>query len=74
MFLGEWVGEANLLPDADGTVAPYQVMYRRGNERVPKPEDAANYVALLNKAPIYQTVQAVPCAGMMKEAEKIDAA
>jgi hypothetical protein len=70
---GSWEGEANLLPDADGTVPPYQIVYRQNYAQVRKPDDAADYISLLKDAPIYQTVQAVPCAAMMKEAEGMNA-
>jgi hypothetical protein len=71
--VGSWAAEANLFPDADGTVPPYRVLYSRNNERVPKPDDAADFIGLLDKVPIYQTAQAVPCAAMMKEAEGMNA-
>jgi hypothetical protein len=70
---GAWDAEANLYPDADGTVPPYHVKYLRNNEPVSKPEDAVDYVGLLDAVPIYRTVQAVPCASMLKEAEKMNA-
>ncbi len=70
---GGWVGEANLFPSAEGTVSPRRVTYRRNDQPVPKPEDAADYVGLLDAVPIYRTVQAVPCAAMLKEAEKMNA-
>jgi len=70
---GAWVGEANLFPDADGTVPPYHVLYSRNNQRVPKPDDAADYIARLDEAPIYRTIQHLPCAAMMKEAVRINA-
>ena len=67
--VGSWTAEANLLPDADGTVQPYHVLYSQGVGRISKPDNAADYIGQLDKAPIYQTAQAVPCAAMMKEAE-----
>ena len=56
------------------SVPPYQVLYRRNDERVQRPEDAARYIPLLNQAPIYHTAQAAPCAAMTKEAERMNAA
>jgi hypothetical protein len=70
---GSWVGEANLFPDADGTVPPYHVKYRREGQPIPRPDDATDYIASLDAVPIYRTVQALPCAAMLKEAEKMNA-
>jgi hypothetical protein len=70
---GAWVAEANLIPNADGSVLPHRVTYRRNDQPVPKPDDAADYLGLLDRVPIYRTVQAVPCAAMLKEAEKMNA-
>jgi hypothetical protein len=71
--MGSWEAEANMFPNADGSMPSYQVLYSRNHERVSKPEDAVDYIGLLEKAPIYQTVQAVPCAAMMKEVEGMNA-
>jgi hypothetical protein len=70
---GEWAAEANLFPNEDGTVPPYRVSYSQGGNRVQKPENAADYIGRLDEVPIYRTVQNVPCAAMMKEAEKMNA-
>jgi hypothetical protein len=70
---GAWVGEANLIPDAGGNLPPYHVKYRRDDQPIPKPDDAADYVGSLDAAPIYLTVQALPCAAMLKQAEKMNA-
>jgi hypothetical protein len=70
---GSWEAEGNLLPDADGTVRPFQVLYYRNHERIRKPDDAAEYLALLNAPPVYRTDQSVPCATQLKEAEKMNA-
>jgi hypothetical protein len=70
---GSWVGEANLFPNPDGTIPAYHVTYRSENQPAPKPDDAADYIGSLDAAPIYRTVQAVPCAAMLKEAEKMNA-
>jgi hypothetical protein len=70
---GSWVGTANMLPDADGTTTPYEVKYSRNDKRVPRPEDAADYIAQLDHAPIYRTVNDAPCGEMLKEAEKMNA-
>jgi hypothetical protein len=70
---GSWIGEANLFPNADGTVPPYHVKYRSEDQPRPRPDDAADYIGSLDAAPIYRTVQNVPCAAMLKEAEKMNA-
>jgi hypothetical protein len=70
---GSWVGEANLMPDSDGSVPEHHVTYRSNNQQVQRPDDAADYVGVLDKFPIYRTAQAVPCAAMLKEAEKMNA-
>jgi hypothetical protein len=70
---GSWVGEANLFPNPDGTIPPYHVKYRSEDQPVPRPDDAADYIGSLDAAPIYRTTQAVPCAAMLKQAEKMNA-
>jgi len=70
---GSWEGEANMLPDADGSVPPFQVLYRRNNDRISRPQDAARYLPLLNDPPIYRTAQAVPCAAKLQGAERVNA-
>jgi hypothetical protein len=65
---GSWEAEANVLPNSDGSVPPYQVLYRRNNERVQRPENAARYISLLNDPPIYRTAQSAPCALMIQGA------
>jgi hypothetical protein len=70
---GEWTAEANLFPSEDGTVPLYRVSYSRGNSHVQKPENAIDYVGHLDLVPIYRTIQNVPCAAMMKEAERMNA-
>jgi hypothetical protein len=70
---GAWVGEANLFPNADGSVPAIHVKYRREGEVIPKPDDATDYIGLLDAVPVYRTVQAVPCGAMLKEAETMNA-
>jgi hypothetical protein len=70
---GAWVGKANLTPDAGGNLSPYHVKYWRDDQPIPKPDDAADYVESLNSVPIYLTIQALPCAAMLKQAEKMNA-
>jgi hypothetical protein len=70
---GSWIGEASLIPNADGTVPPYQVRYRSEGQSISKPDDAADYIGSFDTVPIYRTTQALPCAAMLKQAEKMNA-
>jgi len=71
----DWVGESNLYPDADGKINNLEVKYYRPgtDERVVRPEGAERYTADLSKAPIYRTVESLPCAGSAEFAEKMNA-
>ena len=71
--LADWLGEADLLPGSDGKIPPHHVFYSREKDRIDKPDGAEKYVARFNDAPMYLTIQSVPCAAMLKEAEKMNA-
>ena len=71
--MADWIGEADLMPGADGKIPPHHVLYTREQDKIDKPENADAYIARFNDAPIYRTIQSVPCAAMMKEAEKMNA-
>ena len=71
--LADWLGEADLLPGADGKIPPHHVLYSREKDRIDKPENADKYIGRFEQAPIYSTIQTVPCAAMLKEAEKMNA-
>jgi len=71
--LADWLGEADLLPGSDGKIPPHRVFYSREKDRIEKPYDAEKYVVRFNDAPVYWTIQSVPCAAMLKEAEKMNA-
>jgi hypothetical protein len=71
--LADWLGEAELTPGSDGRIPPHHVFYSREKDRIDKPEDADVYIGRFNDAPVYRTIQAVPCAAMLKEAEKMNA-
>ena len=71
--LADWLGEADLSPGTDGKIPPHHVLYSREKDRIDKPENADAYVARFNDAPIYLTIQSVPCAAMLKEAEEMNA-
>jgi hypothetical protein len=72
---GQWLGEANLYPEADGTVGSVHVTYYRGSTRdvITRPEDAEEYMAELSSVPIYRTTESLPCGGSLREAEKMNA-
>jgi hypothetical protein len=72
---GRWVAEANLYPEADGTLGPIHVKYYRSQERdqISRPEDAQHYTGELSRVPIYRTIESLPCGGLLKEAEKMNA-
>ena len=71
--LADWLGEADLSPRGDGTIPPHHVYYSREKDRIDKPENADKYVGRFDQAPVYGTIQSVPCAAMLKEAEKMNA-
>jgi hypothetical protein len=71
--LADWLGEAELLPGSDGKIPPHHVLYSREKDRIEKPDNADTYVGRFNDAPIFWTSKTVPCAAMLKEAEKMNA-
>jgi hypothetical protein len=71
--LSDWLGDADLMPGSDGRIPPHRVSYSREKDRIDKPYDAEKYVTRFNDAPVYLTIQSVPCAAMTKEAEKMNA-
>ena len=72
---GHWIAEANLYPEADGTLGPAHLKYYRSAERdqISRPEDAQHYTGELSRVPIYRTIESLPCGGLLKEAEKMNA-
>jgi len=72
---GQWLGEANLYPEADGTVGSFHVKYYRPDSRdlISRPDDAEDYAAELSRVPIYRTIESLPCGGSLQEAEKMNA-
>jgi hypothetical protein len=71
--LADWLGEAELTPGRDGRIPPHHVLYSREKDRIDKPENADAYVGRFDQAPVYLTIQSVPCAAMLKEAETMNA-
>jgi hypothetical protein len=71
--MADWLGEADLLPGNDGRIPQHHVYYSREKDRIDKPENAETYVGRFNDAPVYWTIQMLPCAAMLKEAEKMNA-
>ena len=74
-FWGQWLGEADLTPEAVGTVGNVHVKYYRAasRDRINRPEDAGEYTAELSSVPIYRTIESLPCGGSLHEAEKMNA-
>jgi hypothetical protein len=72
---GQWLGEANLYPEADNTVGSFHVKYYKSatHDLISHPEDAEEYAAELSKVPIYRTIESLPCGGSLQEAEKMNA-
>jgi hypothetical protein len=72
---GQWLGEANLYPEADNTVGSFHVKYYKPatHDAISRPEDAEGYAAELGKVPIYRTIESLPCGGSLQEAEKMNA-
>jgi hypothetical protein len=71
--LADWLGEADLTPGSDGKIPLHHVKYSRENDRIDEPIGAEKYVGQFDDAPVYRTIQSVPCAAMLKEAEKMNA-
>ncbi len=71
--LADWLGDADLMPGSDGKIPAHRVLYSREKDRIDKPYDAEKYVARFNDAPVYLTIQSVPCAAILKQAEKMNA-
>lgn len=71
--LADWLGEAELTPGSDGKIPPHHVLYSREKDRIDKPENADKYVGRFEDAPVYRTIQSVPCAAMLQEAERMNA-
>ena len=72
---GQWMAEANLYPEKDGTIGPVEAKYysSRNRDHVARPEDSREYEVELSKAPVYMTIQSLPCGSMLQEAEKMNA-
>jgi hypothetical protein len=72
---GQWLGEADLTPEADGTVENVHVKYYVAASRdlISRPDDAELYTAELSRVPIYRTIESLPCGGSLHEAEKMNA-
>jgi hypothetical protein len=70
-----WRAEADLYPESDRTLGPIHLKYYRstGRDQIPRPEDATHYTGELSKVPIYRTTESLPCGGLLKEAEKMNA-
>lgn len=71
--LADWVGEADIMPSNNGKIPAHHVLYSREKDHIDKPDSADGYVGQFYNAPVYKTIQSVPCAAMLKEAEKMNA-
>ena len=72
---GQWLGEADLYPEADGKVSNMHVKYYRASSHdlINRPEEAEGYTAELTSVPVYRTIESLPCSGSLHEAEKMNA-
>jgi hypothetical protein len=72
---GRWYGEADLFPDADGTIPKPDVSYRLGANGgiIQDPDDGPDYTKVFSTVPVYRTIADVPCAVLLREAEKRNA-
>jgi hypothetical protein len=72
---GQWLGEADLYPNADGSVSEFHVKYYHPAERdlISRPENSEEYTAELKSVPIYRSIESLPCGGSLQEAEKMNA-
>jgi hypothetical protein len=71
--LADWLGEADITPSSNGKIPLHHVFYSREKDRIDKPDNADKYVGQFDDAPVYKTIHSVPCAGMLQEAEKMNA-
>jgi len=72
---GQWLAEADLYPDQSGLIPNPDVHYRLSQFGgiVPDPKDGANETKVFLTAPVYWSVAQVPCAVLLREAEKMNA-
>jgi hypothetical protein len=72
---GQWLAEADLYPDENGLIPNPDVHYRLSQFGgiVPDPKNGANETKVFLTAPVYWSVSQVPCAVLLREAEKMNA-
>jgi hypothetical protein len=72
---GQWLGEVDLTPEAEGSIDNIHVKYYRAGSRdlINRPEDAQTYTAELAREPVIRTIESLPCGGLLHEAEKMNA-
>jgi hypothetical protein len=70
-----WYAEANLYSDGRGGVSEPSVTYsyRPGGLAISTPEDGRDYTPMFATVKIYKTTDEIPCAELLKEAEKMNA-
>jgi hypothetical protein len=71
----EWYAEASLYPDGKGGVKQPEVTYShvQGGHAIVQPDDGRYYTPMLMTARLYKTKDEIPCAGLLMEAEKMNA-
>jgi len=72
---GRWYAEVDLFPDADGTIPKPDVTYRVKADGgiMQAPDDGSDYTKVFSTVPVYRTIAEVPCAVLLREAEKRNA-
>jgi hypothetical protein len=72
---GHWFAEADLFPNAEGSIPKPDVNYRKGQNGgiIVDPDDGADFVKIFTTAPVYRTIAEIPCAVLFQEAEKRNA-
>ena len=70
-----WYAEADLFPNADGTIPRFQVNYRKTLHGgvIAEPEDGAIYSQIFTQVPVYRAIKDTPCGVQLLEAEKSNA-
>ena len=70
-----WHAEASLYPDGQGGVRDPEVTYSHegGGKAIAQPEEARHYTPMFRSVKLLKTSDEIPCAGLLKEAEKMNA-
>jgi hypothetical protein len=70
-----WHAEASLYSDGQGGVREPEVTYSHeaGGKTISQPEEARHYTQMFRSVKLLKTSDEIPCAGLLKEAEKMNA-